>query len=220
MSRSTSPTSERRPRRSRHRLAIVLAGLTIGLLASSAVAEAGAPGSYRRSLDRINVQLRLAIEIHPAALSEYMRTSEIICGLAERSEARGDGQTAQSDWSTLSQTVHELDLPTAQAIDAAFAEADSGLADLRRRYSRRWHGQPRARELARGVARTRRGIRSLRSAVHTIAAAFPAWDRHECAAAHQGVEAGIALIPVPLQLVNLGMFRLWRLAGNRNRSSG
>jgi hypothetical protein len=160
--------------------------------------------------------LRLAIEIRPEELGEYMRSSEIVCGLAERSETRGDSQGAQSGWSTLSQAVHELDLPTSQAIEAAFESADSGLRDLQKKFSRRWRGQPRARKLARGVAQTRQGIRSLRSATGTIAAAFAAWDRRECAAARVGIEAGVALIPVPLKWVNLGVFRLWSLSGYQN----
>lgn len=216
MRRSASLTGKRRPRESWFRPGIVLVGLIVGLMASSAVAEASVPSSYRRSLNRIDVQLRLAIEVHPAQLSEYMRFSEIVCGLGERSEARGDSQAAQADWSTLSQTVHELDLPTAQEIDTAFGEADAGLLDLQAKFSARWRGQAKARVLKRGVAAVRRGVHSLRSATSAIAASFPAWDRRECAAAHAGIAAGIARIPAPLAQVNLGMFRLWRLDRHRN----
>ena len=194
MRRPTSPAGDRRSRRRRLWPGIAFAGLMIGLLASSALAEASAPRAYRQGFNRISVQLRLAIEIRPAELSAYMLTSETVCGMAERSEARGDNQGAQADWSTLSQAVHELDLPTTQTIEAAFEDADSGLVDLQKKFSRRWKGQPRARVLVRAVTQTRRGIRALRSSVNTIAAAFAAWDRRECAVAHGGVEAGIAMI--------------------------
>jgi hypothetical protein len=190
----------------------VLASLAVGLLSASAVAEAGAPRSYRRSLMRIDAQLRLAIETRPAELGEYMRSSEIICGLAERAEASG-GQQSESDWSTLSQAVRELDGPAAQAVDEAFARADAGLVALNGRFSARWRGQPaRLRELARGVKQARRGIRSLRAAMSTISAALANWDERRCAAAHQGIEAGVRRISPGVDQVNRGMLRLVRLA--------
>ncbi len=105
---STSAAGERRSRRRRLWPGFAVAGLLIGLLASSPLAEASAPRAYRQSFNRISVQLRLAIEAHPAELSADMLSSETVCGMAERSEARGESQEAQADWSTLSQAVHEL----------------------------------------------------------------------------------------------------------------
>lgn len=196
-------------------LAVALVGMmvAVALPGSAGAAQAGSPGSYRRSLRRIDRQLRLAIETRPAVLGEYMRSSEIICGLGERAEARGDRQESRSDWSTLSQAVVELDLPAAQAVEAALGEADSSLAALQARFSARWRRQPpKVRQLMRGVSQARRGIGSLRSATSMITAAFSAWDRRECAAAHGGIEAGVTQVSAGVDLVNLGMLRLIRLS--------
>lgn len=212
--RSPAPPPESRWARGRSLgLAVVLAGLMVGLPASDAVARAGSPSPYRRSLNRIDAQLRLAIESRPAVLGEYMRSSEIVCGLAERSEARGDAEGSRSNWTTLSQTVEELDLPASRAVDDAFREADASLEALRKTYSARWRGQPaKVRQLARGVRQARRGVSSLRAAMGAISASFSAWNRRECAAAHDGIEAGVKRISPALDLVNLGMLRLWRLS--------
>jgi hypothetical protein len=195
------------------RVALVLVSLTAGLLATGGAAQALAPSPFRRSLNRIDRQLRLAIETRPAVLGEYMRSSEIVCGLAERSEARGDSQTSGSGWTTLSQTVDELDLPASRAVDEAFGEADASLARLQKTFSVRWRRRPvKVRQLSRGVAQARNGIRALRAAMGTITAAFSAWSRRECSAAHEGIEAGVKAISPGVDLVNRGMLQLFRLS--------
>lgn len=207
--RSASVNSSRRGAR----FAVLLIAVMAGVSACSPVAEAGAPIAYRRSLRQIDTQLRLAIESRPGELAEYMRSSEIICGVAERSQARGDREGAESGWRTLSQAVQELDYPASHAVDVAYADADASLVALKKRFSARWQSQPpKLRDLRLGVAQTRRGIASLRSAMGAIRAAFAFWDERQCATANQGIEAGVRRLSPGVDRVNLGMARLLHLA--------
>lgn len=193
-------------------LAMTLVALASGLAAREPAVAAAAPSPYHHNLAQVSAHLRIAIEIRPAQLAEYLRSSELVCGLGEKSEGRGDEPGAAANWTTLSQLVRELDRRETRAIDDAFARADSDLVALRERFLRAWRGQPdRVRELKRGVARTREGIRLLRQAMDTVAAAFSKWEGRDCGAAIDGIEAGIRQIPAGLDKVNLGMQRLWRL---------
>lgn len=204
-------TVSRLPRR-RLCVAIALLVLGAGLGASTAAAKVHLPSPYGHGLSQIDAHLRFAIEIRPTEMGEGIRISEVICEMAQRSEERGDDQGAESDWSTLSQAVRELDLPASRAVDAAFERADSDLRALRRRFSLGWREQAsKVRELGRGVAQTRKGIQMLRSAVSRIAAAFAEWELRDCAAARNGIESGARRLPAGVERVNRGMQRLWRL---------
>ena len=106
-------------------LAITLVALASGLAAREPAVAAAAPSPYHHNLAQVSAHLRIAIEIRPAQLAEYLRSSELVCGLGERSEGRGDEPGAAANWTTLSQLVRELDRRETRAIDDAFARADS-----------------------------------------------------------------------------------------------
>jgi hypothetical protein len=210
--RSATRPKATRPRRGLACAAVALIALAVALAAGEPAVAAAAPSPYRHNLSQVDAHLRIAIEIRPSQLAEYLSSSELVCGLGERAEKQGDEERAQADWTTLAQIVRELDRRETRAIDAAFARADSNLVALRERFSRAWHEEPaRVRELKRGVARTREGIGLLRRAMDRIALAFSEWERHDCIGAVDGIEAGIRRIPAGIEKVNLGMQRLWRL---------
>lgn len=154
----------------------------------------------------------MGIEYLPVELGEGLSTSETVCSLAEKVERQGAAEGAAADWSTLSQLVEELDRPAAGRIDGALQRAGTGLLDLRRRFSAAWPDRKKVAELGRGVARTREGIQLLRSAMEKIAEAFEAWPAHQCQAATEAIEAGIARIPSAVTRINSGMRVLWALA--------
>jgi hypothetical protein len=200
-------------RRGPARAAVALAALVAAL--ALAGPAAAAPSPYRHDLARASAHLRIAIEIRPGQLGEYLRSSEIVCELGEKAEERSDEERAQADWSTLAQLVRERDRREMRAIDGAFVRADENLQVLLRRYSRAWRGQAtKVQELKLGVTRTREGIRLMRQAMDRIAMAFSEWERHDCIGAVNGIEAGIRRIPAGIEKVNLGMQRLWRLPGS------
>lgn len=208
----TASNSRVRPGRFRGLLGAALLALA-GLLLVGAPAAAAAPSPYRHDVSRVSSHLRIAIEIRPAQLGEYLRSSELTCGLGDRAEGRGDSASAGEDWGTLNQFVSQLDLPESRAIDSAFARADSNLEVLRDRYSRAWKSQPqRVGELRRGVGATRDGIETLRGAMNRISAAYARWEARDCRGAITGIEAGVRRLEPGLIRVNAGMNRLWRLS--------
>ncbi len=194
-------------------LAIIFAlALTLAVLPAVAQARDPGPSPFRRGLVKIDAHLRLAIETGPAELAEDLRSSELVCGLGQGAEERGDTAAAAADWSTLHQGIAQIDAPAAAGIDRAFALADADLRALRKTFSAPWSGQPpRLRELNRGVSATLRGTSLLRSAMDRIEAAFPAWEEHRCGAATEAMEAGVQALPAGLEPVNAGVLRLWRL---------
>jgi hypothetical protein len=207
--RSTAGTRNRLRRPTR--LVACLAALACAVGAVGAGTTLAAPSPFKHDLARASAHLRVAIEIRPSQLAEYLGSSELVCGLGERAAARGDEAGAGADWTTLSQIVRELDQREMRAIEAAYGEADQSLVVLRNSYSRAWRGQPRVRELNLGVKRAREGIRILRLAMRRIGAAFPRWEGHDCQGAFDGIEAGIRHLGPGLAAVNRGMERLWRL---------
>ncbi|HEX8752989.1 MAG TPA: hypothetical protein VF731_06190 [Solirubrobacterales bacterium] len=184
------------------------ASVAVALAAPAAYA---APSPFKHDLARASAHLRIAIEIRPSQLAEYLGSSELVCGLGERSAARGDESRAQANWTTLSQIVGELDRREMRAIVGAYGRADQDLVVMRNAYSRAWKGQPRVGELNLGVKRTREGIRILRLAMGRIEAAFSKWEGHDCEGALDAIEAGIRHLGPGLTRVNAGMGRLWRL---------
>ena len=189
-----------------------LALISCALLTVAPAAATAAPSPYKRNLSQASSHLRVAIEIRPGQLAEYLRSSELVCEAGERAEKRGDEAGAQADWSALSQLVDELDRREMKAIDSAYVRADETLVALQRRFSRAWQGQAaNVRELKLGVTRTREGIVLLRGAMDRIAVAFSEWDRHDCIGAVNSIEAGVRRISPGLDKVNHGMQRLWVL---------
>jgi hypothetical protein len=198
----------------RPRRALVAAALAVAWAAAAPAAPATATASpYTRGLNQAEAHLRMAIEVRPARLGEYLGSSETVCGLAEEAAARGDEAAAAADWSTLEQLVRDRGRPEAAAIDAAFGRADASLLTLRRRFSRAWRGQPeRVRDLKGGVDQVRRGVSRLRRAIDAIAGSFASWEAHDCAGARARIRAGAERIPAGLVPVNQGIWRLWRLS--------
>lgn len=192
--------------------AAALLACAVALLAGASPAAA-VPSPYRHDLAHASSHLRLAIEIRPGQLGEYLRSSELTCALGERAEGRGEGEAAAEDWGTLGQFVRQLDQPESRAIDAAFARADEDLLLLRDRYARAWRSQPaKVAELRRGVGATRAGVRLLRGAMSRIAASYARWEARDCQGAIAGIEAGVRRLEPGLIRINGGMQRLWRLA--------
>lgn len=154
----------------------------------------------------------MGIEYAPVELVEGFSTSENVCRLAEKAEQRGDAEGAAADWSTLSQLVGELDRPAMERVDGALGRADAGLVELRKRYSAGWSDREKVAALGRGVAQTRVGVRRLRGALEKMAQSFGAWSAHQCKAATEAVEIGIARVPAAISGINAGMRILWGLA--------
>lgn len=193
-------------------LAAWVATLTAAIVASSAWATAGGPSPFRHDLHRIDRSLRMAIEYGPAELGEGLIASETLCRLAEKTEARGEVDQAAADWSALTQLVEEVDRPAAGRIDSAFRRADSGLHALREKYSSSWSDSAKIKQLRKGVAAARIGIRMLRAAMEAVAESFEAWEARECQAAVKAIDAGATQFPAGVEQVNRGMQRLWELA--------
>lgn len=195
-------------------LVVAAFAVAFALTAFSSDADASALGRspYHQGLSHIDSHLRFAIETGPSELAEDLRSSELVCGLGQAAEERGDSISAAADWSTAHQGIEEIDIPAAARIDRAFGLADADLRALRSTFAAAWIGQrPRVRELNRGVSRALRGVRLLRSAMGQIEAAFPAWNEHRCSAATEAIEAGAFALPAGLEQVNAGVLRLWRL---------
>jgi hypothetical protein len=186
--------------------------LVVAIVASSAWAAAAGPSPFRHDLRRIDGRLRMAIEYGPAELGEGLIASETLCRLAEKTEARGESDKAAADWSALTQIVEEVDRPAAGRIDSAFRRADSGLLELRGRYARSWSDAAKIRQLRKGVAGARSGIRMLRGTMEAVGESFGAWEARECQAAVKAIDAGAARFPAGVEQVNRGMQRLWELA--------
>jgi Arc/MetJ-type ribon-helix-helix transcriptional regulator len=183
------------------------------VLALAASAQAAVNRSFQHDLNRVNGHLRIAIEYAPLELGESLRAAEVVCGLGEAALAKGDAEHAAGDWTTLDQLVGEAARRQARRIEVAFANADTVVRDLRRRYERRWATiADRLRELRRGVEETRRGIVVMREAVAALAGPFASWQAHECEAAGRGREEAFGQIGSGLQRINVGMLRLWRLS--------
>lgn len=173
---------------------------------------AAAPSHYRHDLRRLDAHLRVALEFAPEQLGEGLGTSENVCRLAAKAEAKGEVDLAADDWSTLSQLVSELDEPAARRIDGALARADSLLRQMRKRYSRAWSDPARIGQLRAGVVRSREGIQLVQAAVAKISTSFGLWRGHQCSQATAAIEAGIARIPGAINHLNAGMRPLWELA--------
>ncbi|HEX5983653.1 MAG TPA: hypothetical protein VFY69_05535 [Solirubrobacterales bacterium] len=192
-------------------------GIALVLLAASAAAASAGPSPFRHDLHRIDGRLRMAIEYGPAELGEGLIASEAVCRAAERAEGRGDGDQAAADRSVLSQLVEEVDRPTAGRIDSAFRRADSGLRALRDRYSSAWSDPAKLRQLRRGVAGARVGIRMMRAAMERVEGSFDAWQANRCRDARRAIDGGAAKLPAGVEQVNRGMLRLWELAFPQRR---
>ncbi|MBS1679729.1 MAG: hypothetical protein JST08_20375 [Actinobacteria bacterium] len=200
-------------------LAMVIAGTRLlaplvvaAVLAAPSIA-AGAPNELRHDLGVVNGHLRIAIEFAPEELGESLRAADLVCGLGERAVSRQEADLAAADWTTLGQLVDQVAAGESRRVEVAFANADSVLRDLRKKYEGPLAGAPtRLRELRRGVRETRRGIATMRKAVDGLATPFGSWKAHECGAATQGVEKAFAPVPAGLERINVGMLRLWRLA--------
>lgn len=186
--------------------------LVAGALAAFPTTAPAAPLPHDVNL--VNGHLRVAVEYAPAELTEALWGAEGVCGLGERAAARHDDELAAADWTTLGQLVGEVAEADARRVDRAFGNADSTLVSLRARYERRWGAaDERSRELRGGVGATRRGIAIMRRAVAGLAVPFDRWRTHDCGAAREGIEAAFRHTADGLRLINVGMLRLWRLAG-------
>lgn len=190
----------------------LVAPLAVAIAVAAASHAAAAPDPFRHDLAQVNRHLRIAVEYAPAELGESMRTAEIVCGLGERATSHGEADLAAADQATLGQVIDGAAVGQARRVEVAFRNADSVLADLRDRYEGRWAGTPEPlRELRRGVVATRRGIAIMRAAVAGLEVPFASWRADECEAATGGVEQAFTRAPLGLELINVGMLRLWRL---------
>lgn len=193
--------------------ALLAAIAVLAAAACFASTASAAPSPFRRDLHRIDSRLRMAIEYAPVQLGEGLSTSEAVCRLAEKTEEGGDAEAARADWSTLSQLVDQLDRPALARVDGALLRADAGLRELRQMFSAGWSDHEKVAEMRRGVAGAREGIRLLRAAMDRLAESFDAWTAHQCQAATETINSGIARIPGAVGRVNAGMQILWELAG-------
>ena len=190
----------------------LVAPLAVAIALALTTPAGAAPNPFRHDLDQVNGHLRIAIEFAPAELGESLGTAETVCGLGERATAHGEADLASADWATLGQVIDQAAVGESRRVDIAFRNGDSVLADLRGRYEGRWAAAPKPlRELRRGVVETRRGIAIMRRAVAGLEAPFASWRARECDAATGGVEKAFARAPLGLELINVGMLRLWRL---------
>jgi hypothetical protein len=200
-----------RPRRLAAPLLISAALATSAGLPASAAA---APSPLRHDVARVNSHLRIAIEYAPEELFESLRTAEIVCALGRKASEGGEPDVAASDWTTLDQVVEVPAEGTARRIDVAFANADSVLSVMARRYGENAAiPASRGRRLRHSISGTRHGIRIMRTAVGALSKPFDSWRAHECRAASRGVEEALFRTTTGLELINVGMLRLWRLAG-------
>lgn len=199
--------------RANRALLAAIAVLVAAACFASSASAAGGPSPFRRDLHRIDTRLRMAIEYAPVQLGEGLSTSETVCRLAEKTEEGGDAEAAGADWSTLSQLLDQLDRPALARVDGALLRADTGLRELRQMFSAGWSDHDKVAEMRRGVAGAREGIHLLRAAMDRIAESFDAWTTHQCQAATETINSGIARIPGAVGRVNAGMRILWELAG-------
>ncbi|HEU5062203.1 MAG TPA: hypothetical protein VFT79_03495 [Solirubrobacterales bacterium] len=193
-------------------LPVAVAALAIAVVFASAALASAGPSSFRHDVRRIDAHFRVGIEYAPVDLGEGLSASEIVCGLAEQNEQQGDAAGANANWTTLSQLVDEVDRPAMAKVEGALQRADTGLRELRERYSGGWSDPAKVAKLNRGVARARRGVRSLTAAMETIAGSFEAWSARQCQAATNSIVAGIARVPAAVGRINAGMQLLWELA--------
>jgi hypothetical protein len=191
-----------------------LAGpLTVAVALAATSPAAAASGPLRHDLGLVNAHLRIAIEYAPAELGESLRTAELVCGLGERTTARGEADLASADWTTLGQLIDQVATGESRRVEVAFHNADSVLGEVRKRFERRWVGASSyLRELRGGVGDTRRGIAIMRKVLAGLKMPFASWKAHECKAATHEVEVTFARAPAGLERINVGMLRLWRLA--------
>jgi len=180
-----------------------------------APASAGAsPNPFRHDVAMVNSHLRIAVEERPEAMFEAMETAETVCGLGRRATERGETEVAAADWTTLAQVVEEPAEGNAHRIDVAFANADSTLMLMERRYvENRAIPASRRTPIEHAIGQTRHGIRIMRTAVRALAKPFESWRDQECQAATLGVEEAFGRTETGLRLINAGMQGLWRLAG-------
>ena len=190
---------------------LLIAPLAAALLTAAPAAAASNP--FLHDLDQVNGHLRVAIEFAPEEMGEALRSAEVVCGLGDKATSRGEAEAAAADWSTLGQLVDDVTSGSSRRVTVAFDNADSVLRKLRERYEHRWAGDPRLPELRRGVRATHRGIRIMRLAIGGLETSFASWRAHECTAAVVSVESSFTDVPTGLELINVGMLRLWRLAG-------
>jgi hypothetical protein len=180
----------------------------------AAVPTAAAPSSpYLAALGSIDGALRFAIEQEPEGLAKSLATSERVCSLGQGAEDRGDAAAAEADWSTLSQTVEQLDRPGLSAVERSFAAATESVHRVESRFSRGWSGQPdRVRALHRGAASVQRGLSLLSGSFGDLRDAFAAWEAHRCEVALAAVDSFTEAIPKGMPPINRGMERLWRIS--------
>lgn len=199
----------------------LVAPLIVAVVLAAAAPAGAAPVPFLHDLDQVNGHLRVAVEYAPEELGESLGTAEVVCGLGERATSDLEPDLAAADWATLGQLVDRLAVGATWRVEVAFANSDSVLLSLRERYERRWAGRGEdLRQLRLGTRATRRGIAIMRRALAALEAPFGSWRAHECAAATDGVEAAFADVPSGLELINVGMLRLWRLAESRVRAAG
>lgn len=189
---------------------VALSILAALVFASTSWGQTG-PSRFHRDLSRTDRALRVAIESAPAELGRELSASETVCGLADHAEQEGDVVRSAADWTTLSQMVRDLDLPSVKRTDSALSNADAGLHALRQRYSAGWTNRRKVAQLHTGVSGAREGIRMLRAALERVAGSFKSWPAHECQAATEGIAHGIARAQVAAARISLGMQPLWEL---------
>ena len=173
----------------------LLAPLAVALAVVTAGPAAAAPNQFLHDLDQVNGHLRVAIEFAPAELGEALGTADVVCGLGEQAASRGEAEAAAADWSTLGQLVDGFAVGAARRVDVAFANADGVLRSLRKRYERRWAGDPRLPGLRRGARTAHFGIQIMRRAIGGLADPFARWHAHECTAAAESVATTFRRIP-------------------------
>lgn len=182
----------------------------LALIVAAVPAEAAPSSPFLRALGSIDGALRFAIEEQPEGLAKSLATSERVCALGQGAEARGDAAAAEADWSTLAQTVGQLDEPGLSAVERSFAAATETVNLVESKFSRGWRAQPdRVRALRQGADSVRRGLRLLSGSFGDLRSAFAAWEAHRCEEALAAIDSFTEAIPKGMPPINRGMERLW-----------
>lgn len=179
-------------------------------LVAAAPATAASHDPYQRALGSVDGALRFAIEQQPEGLSKSLAASERVCALGQGAEERGETAAAAADWSTLSQTVEQLDEPGLGTVERSLGAAVETVDRVESRFSRAWRGQTdRVRALHQGARSVRRGLRLLSGSFGELRGAFSAWDEHRCEAALAAIDSFAETLPEAMAPINRGMERLW-----------